>query len=76
MVVKGDIIKHTKFMDVCCLVRHVYPDNTLCIEWINQGYVESWPLRVGIEFIKLDTGWFKCDDTNVKCYRDSSWSKI
>lgn len=63
-------------MDVACLVRHVYPDNQVCVQWINQGYVESWLLSKQVSFIGIGPGWFKAVDTDVKCFRDCEWEKI
>ncbi len=73
---KRDIIKHAKFKDVACLVEHIYIDGTVCIRWINQGFVESWLIRSGVDWIKIDEDWLKCDNPKIRCLRRSTWSKI
>lgn len=72
----GDIIKHPRFLDVACLVKHVYDDGTLAIQWINQGFNESWLINKNVSFVSINSDWLVCNTPEIKCLRQAGWSRI
>lgn len=81
------VIKHDKFMDICCQVLDIEEFAEyfrLEVEWINQGYKESWivpchtPTNTQwIEIKKADVGqWQVCTEQDPVCYRNAGWKQL
>jgi hypothetical protein len=70
---KYNIVKHKLFKDAACVVEHVYDNGIVCLSWINQGFVKSWPLHAGVEFIRLTSEWLVCNNPDMTCVRTSTW---
>lgn len=82
MKLYNQIIRHKRFMDVCCLVIKDFKTQVahkLKIMWINQGYTESYNLNINqrIEILDKDLkDWEILLDRSSKCYRNAKWSNL
>lgn len=86
MVRPGNVIKHSKFMDVAFEVTKVRgpygPNERIEVSgwWLNQGYVNSWnmgvhqKLRFTVAQLKAD--WSVCMFPHVDCIRDTAWKPL
>lgn len=81
MNLKNKIIKHKKSMDVCFKVFYVIALSdryALKGQWLNQAFVQSFVIDADkIEIPNDQIGeWLVCDQPELKCLRDSTWSEI
>ena len=78
----NQVIRHKRFMDVCCLVIKDFKTQTkhkLKIMWMNQGYKKSYFIdqvqNIEIQFNDLKD-WEICLDKYPTCYRYAKWKGL
>lgn len=79
-----DIIKHEIFKDVSFLILKKEPIHfsqyyfRLNGLWINNGFVESFPMDYGFIIIREDhmEKWLTCLEPDKDCLRNSKWSYV
>ncbi len=78
----GDIIKHHKFMDVCCEIldiKHKITGLAVTVKWLNQGFTKSWILPAKKQSIFIRNGemnnWSVAQDNPV-CLRNAVWRQL
>ena len=78
----GAVIRNDGNMDVCYEVVKSFDVGhklKLKVQCVNMAYVSSYPMNIAlnIEIDKKDiANWSRCDDTSVKCLRNTSWSRL
>jgi len=80
----SSVIKHDRFMDVAIYVNKVfinYEKGYYKIKgiFINQAYVESFPINEKIKFkieFKDKGDWSICNNPWAKCLRDQTWRPL
>lgn len=75
------IIKHSRSMDAAFSIFHCLDVGKKVIlkgQWINQGFVASYPIMLAkIEIQKVDVkNWLACNTPQEKCLRNSTWRSL
>lgn len=75
---EGDIIKHTRSLDVCYLVAQVDGDVISC-HILNQGFTRTYSMDVKCSLDLKDTNtrdWLVCTEPKKLCLREAKWSPL
>lgn len=76
------IIKHKNFLDVAFLVTDgLWTRDGVQFkgEWLNQGFVSSWPLGIRGSFnvpVSELINWQRCVNPNANCLRYEKWVQL
>lgn len=74
----GDIIKHTRSLDVCYLVTDVSGDIANC-HILNQGFTKTYSVdqKCSIDIKDINTrDWLICKEPKLICIRDAKWEPL